>query len=80
MDMKLEIIVQDLLMQLLVMAIETVFSYIVSFLMIYSLFILVPIVTIVVEGGPDTLLTIYNDLCSEIPVVLVDVSVFISMM
>ncbi|CAF1532094.1 unnamed protein product [Adineta ricciae] len=32
----------------------------------------VPNVTIVVEGGPDTLLTIYNDLCNNIPVVLID--------
>ncbi|CAF3990732.1 unnamed protein product [Rotaria sordida] len=32
----------------------------------------VPIVTIVVEGGPDTLLTIYRDLSNSIPVVLVD--------
>ncbi|CAF4296998.1 unnamed protein product, partial [Rotaria sordida] len=31
-----------------------------------------PIVTIVVEGGPDTLLTIYRDLSNSIPVVLVD--------
>ncbi len=30
--------------------------------------------TIVVEGGPDTLLTIYNDLRKDIPVVLIDVS------
>ncbi|CAF1110172.1 unnamed protein product [Rotaria sordida] len=32
----------------------------------------VPIVTIVVEGGPDTLSAIYNDLRVGIPVVLVD--------
>ncbi|CAF1134485.1 unnamed protein product [Rotaria sp. Silwood1] len=32
----------------------------------------VPIVTIVVEGGPDTLSTIYNDLSNSIPVVLID--------
>ncbi|CAF1054407.1 unnamed protein product [Adineta steineri] len=32
----------------------------------------VPVVTIVVEGGPDTLSTIYNDLCMGIPVVLID--------
>ncbi|CAF1350811.1 unnamed protein product [Didymodactylos carnosus] len=32
----------------------------------------VPIVIIVVEGGPDTLNTIYNDLRCEIPVVLID--------
>jgi hypothetical protein len=31
-------------------------------------------VTIVVEGGPDTLLAIYNDLRKDIPVVLIDVS------
>jgi hypothetical protein len=34
-------------------------------------------VTIVVEGGPDTLLAIYNDLCTGIPVVLIDVKVFL---
>ncbi|CAF4113570.1 unnamed protein product, partial [Rotaria sp. Silwood2] len=33
---------------------------------------LVPIVTIVVEGGPDTLLTIYEDISNNIPVVLID--------
>ncbi|CAF0835391.1 unnamed protein product [Didymodactylos carnosus] len=32
----------------------------------------VPVVTIVVEGGPDTLYTIYNDLKHGIPVVLID--------
>ncbi|CAF1524410.1 unnamed protein product, partial [Rotaria sp. Silwood1] len=32
----------------------------------------VPIVTIVVEGGPDTLSTIYKDLSNNIPVVLID--------
>ncbi|UJR10750.1 hypothetical protein I4U23_014938 [Adineta vaga] len=32
----------------------------------------VPNVTIVVEGGPDTLSTIYNDLYNGIPVVLID--------
>ena len=31
-------------------------------------------VTIVVEGGPDTLVAIYNDLRNEIPVVVIDVS------
>ena len=36
--------------------------------------ILVPIVTIVVEGGPDTLFTIYQDLRNDIPVVLIDVN------
>jgi len=35
--------------------------------------ILVPIVTIVVEGGPDTLSAIYKDLRNDIPVVLIDV-------
>ena len=38
------------------------------------LFLKVPIVTVVVEGGPDTLATIYNDLVNNIPVVLIDVS------
>ncbi len=33
----------------------------------------VPTVTLVVEGGPDTLLTIYNDLRNDVPVVLIDV-------
>ncbi|CAF1249047.1 unnamed protein product [Adineta ricciae] len=32
----------------------------------------VPVVTIVVEGGPDTLLTIYKDLRQDIPIVLID--------
>ncbi|CAF5059510.1 unnamed protein product, partial [Rotaria sp. Silwood1] len=31
-----------------------------------------PVVTIVVEGGPDTLSTIYRDLSYRIPVVLVN--------
>jgi phage baseplate assembly protein gpV len=38
-----------------------------------NLLSLVPIVTIVVDGGPDTLLAIYNDLKNDIPVVLIDV-------
>lgn len=33
----------------------------------------VPTVTIVVEGGPDTLTAIYNDLKNEIPIVLIAV-------
>lgn len=33
--------------------------------------VLVPIVTIVVEGGPDTLATIYRDLRTGIPIVLI---------
>lgn len=37
----------------------------------------VPIVTIVVEGGPDTLLTMYRDLRSQIPIVLIDVRITI---
>jgi hypothetical protein len=32
-------------------------------------------VTIVVEGGPDTLLTIYKDLRSHIPIVLIAVRI-----
>ena len=39
-----------------------------------SFVFLVPIVTLVVEGGPDTLSAICNDLRNDIPVVLVDVS------
>ena len=38
-------------------------------------FILVPIVTIAVEGGPDTLSAIYNDLCVRTPIVLIDVRI-----
>jgi hypothetical protein len=38
----------------------------------------VPIVTIVVEGGPDTLFTIYRDLRSSIPVVLIDVRILLN--
>ncbi|CAF0881591.1 unnamed protein product [Adineta steineri] len=34
--------------------------------------LIVPVVTIVVEGGPDTLLTIYKDLRRDIPIVLID--------
>lgn len=36
-------------------------------------FVSVPIVTIVVEGGSDTILTVYKDLRNNIPVVLIDV-------
>ncbi|CAF3473511.1 unnamed protein product [Rotaria socialis] len=32
----------------------------------------VPVVTVVVEGGPDTLTTIYKDLSNGIPVILID--------
>ncbi|CAF1216246.1 unnamed protein product, partial [Rotaria magnacalcarata] len=32
----------------------------------------VPVVTVVVEGGPDTLITIYKDLSNGIPVILID--------
>ncbi len=38
----------------------------------------VPMVTLVVEGGPDTLSAIYNDLHNDIPVVLIDVRRFCS--
>lgn len=37
-----------------------------------------PVVTVVVEGGPDTLSAIQNDLRHNIPVVLIDVSSFLS--
>ena len=46
--------------------------------MFLFLYIQVPIVTVVVEGGPDTLATIYKDLSNDIPIVLVDVSNSIS--
>jgi hypothetical protein len=49
-----------------------------KFLIIDSFCISVPIVTIVVEGGPDTLFTIYRDLRSSIPVVLIDVRVLLN--
>ena len=41
-----------------------------------SLLFSVAMVTIVVEGGPDTLVAIYNDLRNDIPVVVIDVSRF----
>ena len=36
---------------------------------------LVPVVTIVVEGGKNTLINIYYDLRDNVPVVLINVSV-----
>lgn len=38
------------------------------------LFFLVPTVTIVVEGGKDTIANMYYDLRANIPVVIIDVS------
>ncbi len=43
----------------------------------FEFLFLVPTVTIVVEGGPDTLSAIYNDLRTDIPVVLIDVRVIV---
>ena len=45
-------------------------------LIVYKGFILVPIVTVIVEGGPDTLSTVYNNLSNGIPVVVIDVRIF----
>ena len=39
-----------------------------------SLLYLVPVVTIVVEGGRDTITNMYYDLRANIPVVIIDVS------
>jgi hypothetical protein len=38
------------------------------------LFFVVPVVTIVVEGGKDTITNMYYDLRANIPVVIIDVS------
>ena len=38
------------------------------------LFVIVPTVTIVVEGGRDTIINMYYDLQNDIPVVIIDVS------
>ena len=46
-------------------------------LIVYKRFILVPIVTVIVEGGPDTLTTIHSNLSNNIPVVVIDVRIFI---
>jgi hypothetical protein len=35
---------------------------------------LVPVVTVVVEGGRDTITNIYHDLHANIPIVIIDVS------
>jgi hypothetical protein len=40
----------------------------------YLCFFLVPAVTIVVEGGRDTIANMYYDLRANIPVVIIDVS------
>jgi hypothetical protein len=40
----------------------------------YCLFFVVPAVTIVVEGGKDTITNMYHDLRDNIPVVIIDVS------
>lgn len=41
---------------------------------LFIFFFLVPAVTIVVEGGKDTITNMYYDLRANIPVVIIDVS------
>ena len=71
-DMKREIIERDSSLPFRRIRKPTVdFS---SFVDHFDALLSVPVVTIVVEGGPDTLTTIQSDLRQGIPIVLIDVS------